>query len=251
MSIVTRPEETTGVQLAEALNGLVGMDRQMLSIRCDSSPPCIVLPIHQNNARAAIQAIEQCGCNAIAPSLADLQNVGETIVVRDVRLDENGLVLETRNHGTQYVPICEIAFYVMCYEEPVGQEELSPEERNQRMPTHVIQFTAPRVSYDISKYQPKALFDIHTTGPKIFQIDARKFTFALLGSRRMQSDLMNVQLLLEWFMDLTPEIPIDCGFTGMSLPFGYERLRLPRAMINNDDLGFAFYSRWLKLAFER
>ena len=61
--------------------------------------------------------------------------------------------------------------------------------------------------------------------------------------------MIDMDAMLELLKHLAPDEIVDPYYSLWKAPPGYQRLKIEKMKINNDDPAFAFYSRWAALLY--
>ncbi len=250
LSLIGRPTVITEERIVQALMPIVNHDEATLTAQCSGMPPLVISPFPGPIARAAVAALENIHCTTFAPTLNDLHDLGPTMKIRAVHLDESGIIFETWQDHLQRVEPTDFRLLVSKYAPPSAadlENPDSPEDSAIRHSPTAIHF---RNMPKLSPRKQDAALDLHTKDGRVFQVDAKQFAFDILGSRKQESNHDNMVALQKELDALFPKTPLDTNFAKFNLPQGYKRLKLSRAALNNEQLDFAYYSRWLALAYQ-
>ena len=272
LTAISYPEgmshEDVGGLLAEPL----GRRIYDVALKLRQQPPCIIGFVDRSIADGALRALIGAGGDGFAPSMADIESLGATLKIKDLRLGGSGLELALWRGPTITVGPSEVQVLVRgrMIEAQVTRRALSTGEFLN--PSTVNLRTAPIAAgwgvggaYGLalglySTWQSgefraeKTLvtsykMDLHLADGRVLQIDGDKFGFQILGDQRGHSDNVNIDRMCEFLVHLAPEAVVDPYFALFHPPVEHRRLRLPLIKVNNDDPAFAFYSRWAALMY--
>ncbi len=250
------------------------LDRHTVQLRLGKAPPTILGLFPRTVADLAIVAMQRRGGDGFAVAMSDLESLGPTLKIRDLRLADGVILAELWRGPAVKIKPQEIQVLV--------RARMS-ERQPAAIPTsleasHLMRWSPPgrlaplawsnvgafglaaglgyayefgdaaeRVGQSETRLSHK--LDLHTNNGKVYQIDGDKFGFKVLGELRGHSDNQNIDAMCELFVTLNREAIVDPYFSLWSPPVGYERLRLPMMKVNNEDPAFAFYSRWTTLMY--
>ncbi len=280
LSLLLRPENITEDDLAFALDEVLTTDLFTIRQQCKQAPPCIIASLPMAEAQTALQLLRHLGCTAFAPSLDDLLALGPSIQIKSIRLDANGILLESWREGTQIIQPQDIDVIINAkikdqIKKPALNDEstthfLSKPIVNQALTGMAEEWYSARVEQRPAEilrefdYVPKAApaqrtspkcvckLDLHTTSGSdhtVFHVNADKFSFDILGQEKGLADSVNIDKLTELFAALATNAAIDPFFEFFKPPPDHHQLRIPKRGINNDHPVFAFYSRWAALMY--
>lgn len=278
LSIITYPDGATHNDVASLLargaGGARGMDEATLRMILRRTPPCIACLADRAAALAALNTLIARGGDGFAPSLADIETLGPTLRIRDLRLSVNGLEAELWRGPPAVIEPDDIEIIVRARQ----SEQVKTPGAPLTGQSSLTSYTRPGSSavalgwglggayglaaglyatggfeIDVSPPEKSVVvhnkLDMHTADGQVFQIDGGKFAYKILGDQRGYSDNTNTDLLCELLTRLSPRAVVDPYFSYWRPPPGYQRLRLAQMKINQEDPAFAFYSRWSALMY--
>lgn len=247
----------------------LGADELTLRMRAGQPLPAILGLFESDRAHAACRAIIARGGDAFAPSMGDIEALGGTHKIRDLRVVEAGLEVDVwRGHAATIRP-GDLFLAVRARLSSARREGPRPPPQGPtggllRAGSIAAGYLAfgwagaygvaaafgggYRSSEPISPRLAEKL-DVHTRSGVVFQIDGDKFGFGALGELRGDSDNQNVDRMCELLTHLNRVLIVDPYFPLWRPPPASHRIRLPNMVVNNDDPAFAFYSRWAALLY--
>ena len=273
LTVITYPEGMTHNDVAELLADGGGLDAPSLRLILRQTPPCIAGRYPRGAAMGALRALIKAGGDGFTPSLADIEALGPTLKIKDLRLGAGGLEADLWRASSVTINPDEIQIIVRAH----LSEKIMKPRSGVTGSSLMTSYTRPGASaiavgwgmggayglalglYASSGFSPEAReertmvlshkLDIHTAGRRVFQIDGDKFAYLILGDQRGYSDNENTDKMCELLAHMSPNAVVDPYFSYWHPPPGHQRLRLPQMKINKDDPAFAFYSRWAALMY--
>ncbi len=231
--------------------------------------PLILGLFGSGEAQMLVHAIRSAGGDAFAPSLTDIAALGPTLKIKDMRIVEGNLEVDIWRGLTTLIRREHVQFLVR------GRIKADAARKTatrivERVQDNVDQMTnlAPRYGRAARAMAERHLdrlrheagesglhiaerLDIHAMNGTVFQVDGDKFAFQILGDMRGHSDNVNMDQLSEMLAHISPNEIVDEYFPLFRPPAGHQRLLslLPELRRNNENPGFAFYSRWSALLY--
>ena len=238
-------------------------------MRIGQAPPAILALIPRPQAQRAAGAVLRAGGDAFAPTMGEIESLGETIKIKRLLPAGGGFRAELWNGETLHLEGSSIEIIIRAR---LSETKVTPQ------PSTLVSTTTDSLmnpylgtgwaigggyglamgfaaSYtDIMATPEKRTrhsekLDIHLANQHVLQIDGDKFGFEILNVNKGLSDNINIDRLCELFIAAAPHAIVDPYFSLWKPPPDVRRLRLPRMMINKDDPAFAFYSRWAALMY--
>lgn len=273
VSVIAWPSGTTRDDHALILANALGSDFETQRLRAGQTLPAIVGWHPVEAARRAVQAIRQHGGDAIGPSLADLESLGQTLKIRDMRLDGDGFAVDLWRGPTTRLRFADIDVIVRAQlserkatptaspmMESIGRMGYIPAGGAWRglgaygmAAAFVAEYGVVVGSADSARRQSAMRvsnkLDIHVRQAMVFQIDADKFAFRVLGDSRGHGDKFNTDALCEMITQLAPHAVVDPFYSLWKPPSQAGSLNLRGSRLEREDLDFAFYSRWMALIY--
>jgi len=227
------------------------------------TPPMVIGRCDRSLADRCEGLIRKAGGDAMVCEMRDIERLGGTMRIRDMRIVEGAIELDLWRGPTARVQTSHVQVLVRAHAsktESVQGTPMSRGEANTIVALGVGRMMGPVGALGSiaraagaqpkeSKTVTKDWLDIHTTDGSVFQIDGDKFGFQVLGDMRTQGDRHNMDRLLELLRHLSPNAVVDTYFSMFKAPPGAKRLRLPGMKINDEDPVFAFYSRWAAIMY--
>lgn len=273
LSVISYPEGMSHNEVAELLADGGGLDAPSLRLILRQTPPCIAGCYDRGAALGALRALVKRGGDGFAPSIADIEALGPTLKIRDLRLGGGGLEADLWRGPAATINPDDIQIIVR-----VRLSEKTVKPRSGVTGTSLLtSYTRPGASavafgwgmggayglavglYASGGFSAESgvdrtlvlshKLDIHTADGRVYQIDGDKFGYLILGDQRGYSDNENIDKMCELLAHLSPNAVVDPYFSYWHPPPGFQRLHLPQMRINRDDPAFAFYSRWSALMY--
>lgn len=270
LTIITWPADLDRGQLAQKLAQTAGFDERTLVLTLGRRPPAILGSFPADQCHAAVTLILNLGGDAFACSLADIEALGPTHKIRNLRLEHGGLAADIWRGGTTRIEPADVQILIRA-KLSEQQTKRPPIQTGQRYRNAAIYRTGPGMGFALGGAYGLALsirshqslvdysfektittsdkLDIHLTNGMIYQIDGDKFGFQILGDLRGFTDNENIDKMCELLAHLAPDEIVDPYFSIWKAPPQIRQLRLPNMKINKDDPAFAFYSRWAALMY--
>ncbi len=279
LTVVKWPEGWTREEVARLLFEASGLDELTLRLRLGIAPPTIVGILTPIDAQNAVKAIVKSGGDAFVASISDLEALGPTLKIKDLRLEGGVIVVDLWRGPTTTIQRSDVQILVRAQLRSMESKRvLPPSLLNTRVYPGGVGIgsagtgaSAPLLlgayglatgfgaAYEIDlvagitgtgrEVKISDKLDIHTKDGKVYQIDGDKFGYSALGELRGHSDKANMDSMCELLAHVAPDEIVDPYFPLWTPPPGYQRLRLKNMRINNDDPAFAFYSRWAALLY--
>lgn len=279
LTVVKWPDGWTREEVARLLFEASGLDELTLRLRLGIAPPTIVGILTPVDAQNAVKAIVKSGGDAFVASISELEALGPTLKIKDLRLENGIIVVDLWRGPTTTIQREDVQILVRAQLRSIESKRVLPASiLNTRVYPGGVGMgnmgsgaSAPLVlgAYGLAisfaaAYEVEATadyagvlrdtktsdkLDIHTRDGKVYQIDGDKFGYSVLGELRGHSDKANMDSMCELLAHVAPDEIVDPYFPLWTPPPGHQRLRLPNMKINNDDPAFAFYSRWAALLY--
>lgn len=275
LSVIAWPDEVPRDALITQMATAASLDLATLRLRARRNPPLILGRLPHEQCDRAIAFLREHGGDGFAPTMAQLESFGPSRTIRDLRIEGGRIHLKPWRD--------EPVALVLSAMQVLVRARLS--ESKPRPATTATQIVTDVLTADVSTYAPAywvagggyglaAAFaadylfstpdsvagldpprrlshklDIHTADNRIYQIDADKFGFAVLGELRGHSDNVNTDRLCELLVHLAPHATVDPYYSLWRPPPGHDSLRARSSAMQKDDPAFAFYSRWVTLMY--
>ncbi len=273
VSVIAWPRGTTRDDHALILADALGSDFETQRLRAGQTLPGVVGWHPADAARRAVKAIRRHGGDAIGPSLADLEALGQTLKIRDMRLDGDGFAVDLWRGPMTRLRFADIDVIVRAQlserkATPTASPMLESLGRMGHMPAGGAwgglgsygMAAAFAAEYGVvggsagsarreSAVRVSNKLDIHVRQGMVFQIDADKFAFGVLGDSRGQGDKFNTDALCELIAHVAPHAVVDPFYSLWKPPSQAGSLALRGSRLEREDLNFAFYSRWMALIY--
>ncbi len=94
LSVVLWPQGWTRGQVAELLAKHTDLDTASLRLGLGEAPPTIVGRVGPDQAEVGLAALRAAGGDGFAPTLADLEALGPTLKIKDLRLEGGALEVD-------------------------------------------------------------------------------------------------------------------------------------------------------------
>jgi hypothetical protein len=283
LSVIAWPERATRDQLAGLMAEVTGIEVATARLRLGNQPPLILGMFDEATAGRAVNRITSEGGLAFAPSVEDIENLGPTIKIRDMRLHAGRMYLDLwRGEPTNIDP--------KSIEVIIRGRRSEKKVRPAASASPMFNAAAWRVhpmpawgsfgafgSYGIAtalyvwmhdndqglaiedggllggasrrELRQSHMIDLHADDGRVFQIDADKFGFQMLGEQRGHGDIVNTDRLCDMIAGLAPGVTVDPYFSLWRPPVEIGRVRIAQVNRNREDPAFALYSRWSALLY--
>lgn len=272
VSVIAWPNGTSRDDHALILADALGSDFQTQRLRAGQTLPAIVGWHPAEAARRAVKAIRHHGGDAVGPSLGDIESLGQTLKIRDMRLDGDGFAIDLWRGPTTRLRFADIDVIVRAQlserkATPTASPMLASLGRVCHMPAGSAwggmgsygmarAFASEYGDLGSAENMPREStvrvsnkLDIHVRQGMVFQIDADKFAFGVLGEARGQGDKFNTDALCEMIAHVSPHAVVDPFYSLWKPPSQAGSLNLRGSRLEREDLNFAFYSRWMALIY--
>jgi len=268
LSVIAWPESASREELAVLLADATGMEPATLRLRIGPSPPLIVAMFEVPVAQRAAAQIDAMGGIAFAPTLDEIEALGPTIKIRDMRFGEGRLHLDLWRSEPISIDPTSIEVIIrgrrsettIRRDDSVSPLARAPMRRRYAFGAGGAYGIAAGLSLLAGEIESRGtgatretrlshMIDLHTREGRVFQIDADKFGFQVLGDQRGHGDLVNTDRLCDMIAALAPGVTVDPYFSLWRPPVELGRVRFPQAALNRDDPAFALYSRWSALLY--
>ncbi|MHC5005661.1 MAG: hypothetical protein ACYTJ0_21380 [Planctomycetota bacterium] len=267
LTVVRWPEGWNRHDVAARIAEAIGTDSSTVLVRL-GAPPRIFASLPPDAAARAVIALQESGGDAFTCSIPELEALGSTLKIRDLRLDSGRLAVELwRTEGTTLIEPRTIDVVVRaCLSDEVSRRRTAAPTPSDPIGDqfHVgwaiggaygmaARLRAAELFRDLTardrQVEVSHKLDLHVADGRVFQIDGDKFGFGVLGDLRGPSDNVNVDRMCELVTHLSPDVVVDPYFELWKPPAGHDRLRLPMMRLHDEDVAFAFYSRWAALMY--
>jgi hypothetical protein len=250
LSVVALPEGMGRDAAADVLASAGLLDAPTLRLRLGREPPLVLDASPPDVAQRAAATIVDGGGDAFTFTFADLEALGPTLKIRDLRIVEGGMEVDLWAGPSTTLRRERIDLLVRATVGEQVHREVLP-DRITHIPGHSSSITrrvrAARERKTEHVFSEK--LDIHTSDSSVYQIDGDKFAYHALGQLRGHGDKANMDAMCELLSHLAPDEVVDEYFSLFAPPPGCERLQLPSMARNADDPVFAFYSRWAAILY--
>jgi hypothetical protein len=269
LTIIRWPDGLDRNGRAALLAKATGLDEATMRVRVGQQPPAILATIPREQAARAAVAIRRAGGDAFAPTMFDVESLGETFKVKRMFPSGGGFRAELWNGGTRDFagPEVEIIIRARLSETKAAPRPsaLAAAASDSLMNPYLgtgwalgggyglaLGFAATYSEIGATTERSSRIsekLDIHLRSREVLQIDGDKFGFEILGTTKGLTDSTNIDRLCERFISASPDAIVDPYFSLWKAPPDVKRLRLPRMLANREDPAFAFYSRWAALMY--
>lgn len=266
LSVIAWPDGASRDDNARLVADATGLEFATTKMRLGTRPPMIVAMFEDHLAQRAARAIEKTGGIAFAPTLAEIEWLGPTIKIRDMRVSDGRLLLDLWRREPTSIEPAEIEVIIRGRTSEVKVRDAEPQPSFFGTPTVGLYGVLGSYGLAAGIYSwmrsQEALsqaaetetrvthkIDLHLRDGRVLQIDADKFGFQVLGDQRGLSDMVNAERLCELLIHLAPGVTVDPYFTLWKAPIEIKRVRIPQMALNRDDPAFALYSRWAALMY--
>ncbi len=268
LSVIAWPENASRDDNARLVADATGTDTATTRLRLGVLPPMIVASFDDAVAQRAARAIDKAGGIAFAPTFSEIEWLGPTIKIRDMRMHEGRLLLDLWRREPASIAPSDLEVIVRGRTSEVT-------ERPQPAQQSFFASSIPRMAYfgSFGSYglaagvyswvrasnpeltQPERDLhiayktDLHLRDGRVLQIDGDKFGFQVLGEHRGMTDAINTDRLCDMLVKFAPGVTIDPYFALWRPPIDLKRIRIPQLALNREDPAFAVYSRWAALMY--
>jgi hypothetical protein len=263
LTVVDWPETRSLDAIRGDLATTLGADVRSLELRTRRDPPLILGRFAAAPCAAALRSLGRLGADAFVATLDDLERMGGTLKIRDLRVENGAIQLDLWRGASMTLPTSRIELLVRAQlSDSVRKAVSTPGPGWERAVQANIHATAIGLaagfaaSYDaavdaatLRETRTTDKLDLHTTDGLILQIDGDKFGYRALGALRGHGDKANMDRMLELLSHLAPAAIVDPYFPLWTAPPGCPRIKLPGMRLNNEDPIFAFYSRWAAMLY--
>ncbi|MBL1218426.1 MAG: hypothetical protein D8M59_13160 [Planctomycetes bacterium] len=271
LSVIRWPDTMDVQQMTARLCDATGRDESIVSRRVRITPPAIIGVLEEDAARSAANVIIELGGSAFSPTIADIEALGPTMKIKDIHLGAEGIVFELWRGEERECSIDPDQIDVMVRTrlseahlaspgdsavglvlDPGGSGEVSAGwgfGGSYGLASAMHAYSDMESGEHSGQLKLPCKLDIHVKDGRVFQIDAEKFGFQVLGGLKGMRENQKIDKICEWFTSLTQRTILDPFFGYWRPPAGIDRIRIPLMRVNNDDPGFVFYSRWVALLY--
>lgn len=254
LSIIRYSGGMSAEQMCAVIGEASGLDAHMLRLMISRPPPQVLGLVSPERAADTIEAISGAGGDAFAPAMADLEALGESIKLKGLVFAGDVIHAEPWRGK----PVTIRADSIRTIVRGMLDDARSPAAGMDRpigdaIPTTTVgpgKAEITGIVLEAFSRRLRHVMNVHTSERRVFQVDALKFNFEVLGDQRGPSDLHNIQILERRLTAVAPDAVVDTYYSLWTPPQQHARLRLPGRLINNEDTAFAFYSRWVALMYE-
>jgi hypothetical protein len=275
LSIIAWPGPERREQAIKNMAAASGLDEPSLRLHARQHPPCVFGRLPAATARAAAKALIDSGGDAFTPTLADIEALGMTRKIKDVRLGMHGIEVDLWRGSGEVIDPAHIDVIIRAQMSETTPKTISNASAGDLVAPATtlamgairfglggsfgmaVHLQATRRLGDWAILDPTTVvshkLDLHVLRPDgwcgVYQIDGDKFGFHILGDCKGQSDNINIDRMCELFTTLNPNAVVDPFYRLWRAPAGYTQIRLPMMAVNRDEPAFAFYSRWAALMY--
>ena len=254
LTIVAWPEGAGRDVLAQLLADTTGRDFATMRLRLGQDPPMVIEQVPPAFAARAVASLIDLGGDAFTFRLAELEALGPTMPIRDLRIVSGAIEMDLRGGVSTTITRESIQILVRAQITRTVTRREAPRfgSMSGLMSMRMRGMAARRAAIEsaVTKdVETTEKLDIHTTDGSVYQIDGRRFGYRALGDLRGYSDKTNMDKMCELLSHLAPDEVVDTYFGLWHAPVGYRRLAVPNRKANRDDPEFAFYSRWSALVY--
>ena len=285
LSVVAWPDGASRDEIAKLLANATGMEAATARMRLGHQPPLIVGMFDEAVAQRAVEIIEHSGGIAFVATTQAIEAFGPTIKIRDMMLNQGRVYLDLWHREPTNIDPKSITLIVRGRRsEKKVRQASSPSPMFNAAAWRVHPMSpwgsfGSFGSYGIAaalyvwmqdddqalaiddggllggaskrELRQSHMIDLHTDDGRVFQIDANKFGFQVLGDQRGQGDLVNTDRLCEMLAKLAPGVTVDPYFSLWRPPVEVGRVRIPGMTRTGEDPAFALYSRLSALLYRR
>ncbi len=220
------------------------------------SPPCLVGLCTEEIGRLGVEGIVRAGGDAMCPGLAEVVGHGGTRKIKHFEVEPGYLVGELWRGGAVGIALGDVQVLVRGdVRTMVHQSAVRGSIGTGLDALYTAEGAVTRALNDAQQARSKkivgvsAKLDIHTRDGAVYQLDGDKFGYLVLGDMKAQGDVTNMDRTLELLEHVCGNAVSDRLFSQFKAPAQIGRFRIPGMKINNDDPGFAFYSRWIAMVY--
>ncbi|MEO1130401.1 MAG: hypothetical protein AAFX05_11945 [Planctomycetota bacterium] len=254
LTVVLLPEGMSRQQAATVLAASGVTDEVTAYQRLAKEPPMILGQFDPGPAhRAAIDMIK-VGGDAMCITLDDLVRVGETRRIKDLRIGHGGIEYDLWRGEGGFLAFDAMKVLVRARLRSTTSRPVDPGPNvgfNIGGPLDAgVDFDGSDAgATNVKTTHLSDKLDIHAYDGSVYQIDGDKFGYGVLGELRGHSDGQNMDQMCELLHHLASHVIVDDFYSLFKPPPGYHRMQLPRMKLQQEDPGFAFYSRWTALVY--
>lgn len=269
LSVIRWPNDMDVSEMTGRLCDATGRDASIVSRRVRITPPAIIGVLEDEAAKAAAAVIVAIGGDAFAPTIEDIEALGPTLKIKDIGLAPDGIAFDLwRGESVTVDPDhIDVMIRTKLSEahlaspgdsavglvlDPGGSGQLTAGwgfGGSYGLASAMHAYADMESGEHSGQLRLPCKLDIHTKDGRVFQIDAEKFGFQVLGGLKGMRENQKIDRICEWFTGLAPRTVLDPYFGYWRAPAGVDRIRIPLMRVNNDDPAFAFYSRWAALMY--
>lgn len=266
-TVVSWPDGFDRDARTNLLTGTGVFDRPSANLLAGRTAPMILCCCSEAIAGTLVQATRQAGGDAFAPTMAQIAALGPTMKIRTMRIEGGNLDVDLWQGLSTTIRREHIQFLVRGRVPDIEHDErarrvVDQVRDNVRQVTGYNRFGwAVRIAAEssISRLQDEASrtyrsgerLDLHTSSGAVFQVDADKFAFTVLGQMKGYNDRVNMNKLCELLSHIAPNDVVDDYFGLFRPPPDCHDLlrQVPEMRRANENPIFAFYSRWSALMY--
>ena len=270
LTVIAWPEQYAArSQLLDTLAEMLHSDTPTMRHHADRSPPTVLGWFSRPTSEAAVKPIVDSGGDAIVMSLDDVQSLGPTMKIKDIRIEPAGLTFDCWRADSVTIDPGDIDVIVRA----TMQEQHGTPESTTTLTGEIVDGRQSVIGGTLEAWaigrraasqfadwstmdrrvDTSHKLDVHVRNQNgqasVYQIDADKFAFRILGDLRGHSDNTNIDRMCEFIQHLNSDVIVDAYFPLWKPPPGAQRLRLPMMQYNKEDPSFAFYSRWATIIY--
>ena len=268
LTIIKRADNQSPAGMAELLEKACGFDIETARLKANTEPPSVFSLNDGMNASDFILKLNDMGGQAFECTLRDIESLGRTRMIRNIGILDGRLELDMWREDPVSIPREDVR--LICHGRIRHERRLHgmPTKSRPRVhqgPSLVATAIASAIPLGIAAtlYARREVgrdstgtgltsttrmfsdrIDVITRQGDVFQVDANRFNFDVLGDLKGFTDQENVLKLCELLSHVTPNEIMDPYFALWIPPTGYHQIQLDGMKTAGEDPAFAFYSRW-------
>jgi hypothetical protein len=254
LTVVMLPEGMSRQQAATVLAAGGAIDEPTAYHRLAKEPPMILGQFDPGPAHRAAIDMVKAGGDAMCTTLDDLARVGETRRIKDLRIGQGGIEYDLWRGEGGFLAFDAMKVLVRARLRSTSVRAVDP---GPNVGFNVggqldagVDFDGPdagTTSIKTTHFSDK--LDIHAYDGGVYQIDGDKFGYSVLGDLRGHSDGENMDQMCALLQHLASHAIVDDFYSLFKPPPGFNRIRLPRMKLQQEDPAFVFYSRWTAMVY--
>ncbi|MBC23354.1 MAG: hypothetical protein CMJ32_05490 [Phycisphaerae bacterium] len=268
LTIIKRADNQAPAEMAKLLEQACGFDIETAILKANMEPPSIFSLKDGMNALDFIRKLNDMGGQAFECTLRDIESLGRTRMIRSIDILDGRLELDMWREDPVSIQREEVR--LICHGRIRNERRMhgmatKSRPRVHQGPSLVASALASAIPLGIAAtlYARREVgrdssgtglasttrmfsdkIDIITRQGDVFQVDANRFNFDVLGDLKGLTDQENVLKLCDLLSHVTPNEIMDPYFPLWIPPAGYHLIHLDGMKTAKEYPAFAFYSRW-------